>query len=374
MSYVFIRALLLISSVYSYIVPDSVFKYRVSPCYTHPKSEERVEAIDERLLSNLKKIGINEFNETQREAIPKIMEDSSRNICILSQTGTGKTVSYLVPIIQSLLRSSEKQANTLIIVPNSILIYQVHDVIKNLVEGMPIKSKTVDDIETGDLPHVVVSSPLKLLNKFKTYNLNYKVDAFQRVRTLVLDEVDQLLVHKETLPPVCDNVHLTYTHKQPLTQIRKKTILCSSTLSSAGRRSDSKLVSQLFQNCTYVKSETLHKIPPSISINFVHYKDERERFDKLVEYLNNNKHRTLIYCNNSTAVERLYSKLIKHGKNVHILNKNVELIEQIMIATSQDKKLVVVSTDLSSRGVDFKHFKSVVHYDFPTNVIKFIHR
>ncbi|UKJ88290.1 DEAD-box family RNA helicase [Theileria orientalis] len=308
-------------------------------------------------------LGINEFNETQREAIPKILEDSSRNVCILSQTGTGKTLSYLVPIIQSLLKSSEKQANTLIIVPNGILIYQVHDVIMNLVEGMPIKAKTVDDIETGDLPHVVISSPPKLLNKFKTYNLNYKVDSFEKVKNLVLDEVDQLLVHKETIIEILKR-----------TVNRKKTILCSSTLSNAGTRSDSKLVSQLFPNCTYIKSEVLHKIPPTISINFVHYKDESERFDKLVDYLNINKHRTIIYCNNSSAVDHLYSKLMKNGKNAHILNKNVELMDQIMITTSKDKKLVVVSTDLSSRGVDFKHFKSVIHYDFPSNVIKFIHR
>ncbi|XP_953852.1 DEAD-box family (RNA) helicase, putative [Theileria annulata] len=356
-------------SVYSYIISDSRIKYGNIPNYTRLESDEIIQNLNPTILSNLEKIGIQSLNQLQYECIPKILDDYIKNVCILSQTGTGKTLSYLVPIVQMIL-NSEEESTCVVIVPNSILMYQVYDVLNNLTSGLNIKVKTVDDVEKGKVPNIVISSPLKLLNKFKTYSLNYNFDAFKTVKYLVLDEVDQLFVHKQIIIEILKR-----------TKNRCKTILSSSTLPDYGTKSDSNTVSKLFKNCSYIKSQDLHKIPSKVSLEFINYKDEDDRgmlilyrFNKVVEYLYSNNDRMIIYCNSSVNCEKLYNKLSNLGKNVHILNKNIDLMEQLLILTSLDKKMIILSTDHSSRGVDFKNIKTVIHYDFPTNVVNFIHR
>ncbi|EAN34161.1 DEAD/DEAH box helicase family protein [Theileria parva strain Muguga] len=355
-------------SVYSFIVADSRIKYGNIPVYTRLASNENAQAgiqsLNEGILSNLEKTGISSLNELQQECIPKILDDSIKNVCILSQTGTGKTLSYLVPIVQMILNEPKDEESTcVVIVPNGLLTYQVFAVLSNLTSGLNIKAKTVDDVEKGKLPDIIVSSPLKLLDKFEAYSLNYKFDAFERVKYLVLDEVDLLFNYKQDILDILDR-----------TNKRCKTVLSSSTLPNFGPKSAANIISSLFKNCTFVQTKDLHTIPPKVKLEFINYKDDDDRFRKVVEYLRENSDRTIIYCNSYSNCEKLYNKLSKLRKNVHFITRDVNLMEQILILTSLDKRMVVLSTDHASRGVDFKNIKTVIHYDFPKDVVRFIHR
>lgn len=139
----------------------------------------------------LEKLNITALNPMQEEAISVI--DSTANTILLSPTGTGKTLAFLLPILQVLdPESSEIQA--LIITPSRELAIQIEQVVRSMGSGYKVnavyggRSMAKDKIEIKHNPAILIGTPGRILDHFNN-------DRFSKayIKTLVLDEFDKSL-------------------------------------------------------------------------------------------------------------------------------------------------------------------------------------
>ena len=139
----------------------------------------------------LDKLNIIELNAMQKEAIPVI--EKTTNTVLLSPTGTGKTLAFLLPIIDSLdPESSEVQA--LILVPSRELAIQIEQVARTMGTGFKVnavyggRSMSKDKIEIKHVPAILIGTPGRILDHFSN-------DRFSKasIKTLILDEFDKSL-------------------------------------------------------------------------------------------------------------------------------------------------------------------------------------
>jgi ATP-dependent RNA helicase DDX51/DBP6 len=101
--------------------------------------------IEPRLAENLQKEGINSFFPVQNDVIPVLLRQNSsycikpQDICVSAPTGSGKTLSYALPIVNTLLREPSRRLRAIILLPSRELAKQVHGVMANLMKGTHLK-------------------------------------------------------------------------------------------------------------------------------------------------------------------------------------------------------------------------------------------
>ncbi|CDR94290.1 helicase, putative [Babesia bigemina] len=253
--------------------------------------------------------------------------------------------------------------------PNSLLVHQVHQVLSELVRDTGMRVDMVDNIETQEMPDVVIGTPQKLLSKFDVYNLNFKVDVFQNIAYLVLDEADQLV---EQTSEACLRRFLALANK------RVKTILAAATVSTAGRRSTKNSIDRLFKNLTVRSTDRVHALPTNLEPNFVYCTGYEQKVEKLLEILGEMKpqQRALVFCGTVKSSEALYDILKKTHRHldVGLINRCVDVETQLAVVDEQHGNKVIICTDLLARGIDIPRVSTVVQFDFPTNVLDYIHR
>ena len=139
----------------------------------------------------LDKLNISQLNAMQEEAIPII--ETNTNIVLLSPTGTGKTLAFLLPLIDSLdPESNEVQA--LILVPSRELAIQIEQVIRNMGSGYKVnavyggRSMAKDKIELKHIPAILIGTPGRISDHFENERFSKNF-----IKTLVLDEFDKCL-------------------------------------------------------------------------------------------------------------------------------------------------------------------------------------
>ncbi|EKX74062.1 DEAD box ATP-dependent RNA helicase family member protein [Theileria equi strain WA] len=329
-----------------------------------------ISVLDDRLLSNLKKIGISEPTEIQSKTLQTILDKNSKKVLFTSETGSGKTLAYLLPLLQLISEHGTYDVNpkAIIVVPSVLLAYQIYDILLELTRGLNITFNVSDGIETGPIVEIAISTPEKLVTKLETYNLNYRLNVFENIRYAVFDDVDALVMPNQK----------SYVEKLlKLTRGRIKTIICSSTISTAGTKSHAAIINKLFKIHTHIKSQKWHTIPENITTEFIHCQENNDKLEKLSEILSKMKdERTLIFCNKSSTTLELAEKvktMVKKCK-IDVINKKVNLIDQLEILRSKNKRHIIIATDIISRGIDIANVTTVVHYDFPPNALIYLHR
>ncbi|GBE60548.1 DEAD-box ATP-dependent RNA helicase 39-like protein [Babesia ovata] len=219
------------------------------------------------------------------------------------------------------------------------------------------------------MPDVVIGTPQKLLSKFHVYNLNFKVDIFKNIAYLVLDEADQLV---EQTNEACLRRFLSLANK------RVKTILAAATVSTAGRLSTKNSIERLFKNLNVLRTDRVHALPTNIEPDFVYCSDYDQKVEKLLEILRQMKpqQRALVFCGTVKSSEELFDSLKKAHRNmdVGLINRGVDVETQLAVIDKQRGNKIIICTDVLARGIDIPHVSTVVQFDFPTNVIDYIHR
>ena len=147
------------------------------------------------LVEGLKKLNINEPTEIQKRVIPLAMEN--KDIIGQSETGTGKTLAYLLPIFEK-VNAEKKEMQSVILVPTYELAMQINNEIKNIVSNSNIVIRSMAIIGEANIkrqieklkekPHIIVGSPGRILELIK----KRKITA-HTIKTIVIDEGDKLL-------------------------------------------------------------------------------------------------------------------------------------------------------------------------------------
>lgn len=305
----------------------------------------------------LQKLKIHQLNPMQEEAIPTI--ESVKNTILLSPTGTGKTLAFLLPIINSLdLSIGEVQA--LILVPSRELAIQIEQVVREMGAGLKVnavyggRAISKDKIELKRPPAILIGTPGRIEDHFRS-------DRFSRehIGTLVLDEFDK------SLETGFESQMKSIVKKLPNL---KKRILTSATqgikIPEFVGMHKPRLISYLKDVNSKLEIKTV--ISPS--------KNKLNSLLMLLNFLGNKP--GIVFCNLRDSVQDVSEFLQKNNISHGCFNGGMEQRdrERTLIKFRNGTYQVIIATDLAARGIDIPELNYIVHYELPRMKEEFIHR
>ena len=311
----------------------------------------------------LREMGIAEPTPIQTKAIPALM--AGKDLIAQSQTGTGKTLAFLLPIMENIV-PDKPYVQALIITPTRELALQITKVAKSLGDKLGVTVVTIyggHNLEKQinqlkGTPHVVVGTPGRLLDHFRRKTLS-----LARVTKLVLDEADQMLDMG-----FLDDVEEIVRH----TAAKRQTMLFSATIPPAVRR----LAAQYMVSPADIRVQTRNITLDEIDQVIVETTREK-KLDKLCGMINEYRpYLAMVFCHTKQHAISLNIALSQRGYAVDELHGDLSQTkrEQVMKRFREAKLQILVVTDIAARGLDIEGVTHIFNYDIPRNAESYIHR
>lgn len=315
------------------------------------------------LITALNKQGIKEPTPIQEQAIPVAFKGN--DVIAKAQTGTGKTLAFLLPILQR-VHIDVNQEQVLIIAPTRELIKQIAEEAKTLgaVLGVDILSliggKTIEAQlqQLGRRPHVIVGTPGRLLDHAKRGSLHLNT-----IRRVVLDEADQML-HMGFLPDI--------EHLISQTDASRQLLLFSATIPDKIRN----LAKAYMSKPVSVTAEGKHITLDAIDQR-VYMMNPEDKTQRLIEMIKeDDPFLAIVFCNKREGAIRLSYELTAAGLNIAEMHGDLTQGRrtQILRDFSKAKTQILVATDIAARGIDIEGITHIYNYDVPRDVDYYIHR
>ena len=325
------------------------------------------------LEKTLQKLGIEALNAMQEEAIDAILR-GRKDVVLLSPTGTGKTLAYLLPLAQ-LLDADSEHVQALVIVPGRELALQSDTVLKSMGSGLRSMAcyggRTAMDEHRKMRevkPQIIFGTPGRINDHLDKGNIST-----YSIRYLVIDEFDKCLemgFHDEMS---------RLLKKLPGLERR---ILLSATEGAIDH-------GPLTMDHSWKCINFLHENPPSSMVNgqssMVNervtlyevkspVKDKLDTLRQLLCQLGDAQ--SIVFLNYRDAVERVAEYLRKQGFGVSAFHGGMEQKqrEDALYKFSNGSANVLVATDLASRGLDIPDIQNIIHYHLPVKEQEMIHR
>ena len=314
--------------------------------------------LNARYAEYLKNLSIAEFNPMQEAVLERM--SSVNNLMVLSPTGSGKTLPFLIAILTK-LNAKDKGVQAIIVVPSRELALQIEQVFKAMKTSFKVSCcygghsfKTEQD-SLSEAPALLIATPGRLADHISRHSFDPA-----SVKIVVLDEFD-----KSLQMGFHDQIKMLF---KSLTG-KQQHILTSATNLPA-----------LPDFLPFRKVETLNYLKeqsdPNLQLKLVHTASA-EKVETLMRLVAGfNQEVCLVFCNHREAVERI-SALFKSHKFEHgILHGAMEQIdrEKNLIKFRGGAHNVLIATDLAARGLDIPEIKHVVHYQLPLTEEAFVHR
>ncbi|OMP78426.1 MULTISPECIES: DEAD/DEAH box helicase [unclassified Chitinophaga] len=309
----------------------------------------------ENILSALQIDALNEMQEASIKA-----NQEADNVILLSDTGSGKTLGFLIPILESLDKTvSGTQA--LIVVPSRELALQIENVWKNMRTGVKITccygghKRETEENNLQEAPALIVGTPGRLGDHIRRENIKPET-----IKMLVLDEFDKSLELG-----FVDELEFILTGLTGL----KKRLLTSAT--------DTVEIPEFVNMENPVTLDFLSGEPaPALAIQYLE-SPEKDKLDTLFELVCKLGNRsTIIFCNHRDAVERTNSLLKDKGLVSVFYHGAMEQHEReaALAKFRNGSSNLLVTTDLAARGLDIPNIRYIIHYHLPTTEAIFTHR
>ncbi len=305
----------------------------------------------------------------QQKAIPLIL--NGKDVLAGAQTGTGKTASFTLPLLQRLAEHHDPHQKPhrirgLILVPTRELAAQVYESVKTYGAHLPLQVEAVVGgasigIQTRQLRRgcdIVVATPGRLIDHVQQRNAN-----LSNVEILVLDEADRML-DMGFLPDI----------KQIMALIPKKrqSLLFSATVPNAIKA----LAAQLLNNPVEVEVAKQNATADNVSERV--YGIGREYKRELLSYLigSNNWKQVLVFVRTKHGADRLEKQLVEDGIRTAALHgdKTQGARNKALEYFKSGKVTVLVATDIAARGLDIDDLPHVINFDLPQVPEDYIHR
>ncbi len=313
----------------------------------------------------LKKAGYEQPTPIQEQTLPITL--AKKDILGIAQTGTGKTAAFVIPILESLFLNN-KHTQALVLCPTRELAMQTTRVFQHLSAHMkPVRTVSVYGGQPASVQiralragaQIVVGTPGRLKDL-----INRNVLKLKNVRTVVLDEADEML-----------DIGFRNDMHEILSLLPEKhqTMLFSATMNK-----EVSLIAEQFQNdparieIRNTKDEPLKTIVQSyIQLN------ESEKPSAICGLLRQTQPRlALIFCNTRRKVQDVQKKLNEKGFSSACLHGEMRQKERdtIMNTFRKEKTKILVATDVAARGIDIDNINLVVNYDMPDKIDSYVHR
>jgi len=323
--------------------------------------------IGKSILKALDEIGFHEATPVQELAIPVIK--SGQDILGIAQTGTGKTAAYLIPILMKLVKAEGEDPRALILVPTRELAIQVGEDIEELTQYTNIRSAAVfggigwtkhaELVKPG--VDIVVATPGRLWDLYTIGALRLK-----KIKTLVIDEADRMLDMGfmpqlnqlfEVIPPKRQNLLFSATFSDKVELISNEFLTFPARVEVAPSATTVDKVEQYFYRLPNFRSKLN-------LINFLLTDTETYK-------------RVIIFCATKENAELVFKVLDRKTEGeVRVLHSNKAQNTRINAIQSfkEGNVRVLISTDVSARGIDVSMISHVINFDLPTNYEDYVHR
>ncbi|ESU33736.1 hypothetical protein G3A_04500 [Bacillus sp. 17376] len=320
--------------------------------------------ISEQLADTLNQQGISEPTPIQAKAIPFLL--NGKDVIAQSQTGTGKTFAFVLPILEKIdIEKSYIQA--LIVTPTRELALQITHEVKKLLEGKDgINVLAVyggQDVESQLKKlkkniHIVIGTPGRLLDHIRRETVDFSKAAF-----LVLDEADQML-HIGFLNEVEEIIKQTPKTRQ--------TLLFSATMPNEIKR----LAKQHMYKPEYIQVEKTQAPLENIKQIAISTTDRAKQNDLIESLSLYQPFLGVIFCRTKRRVSKLNDALKANHINCDELHGDLSQAkrEQVMKKFREAKIQYLIATDIAARGLDVEGVTHVLNYDIPLDTESYIHR
>ena len=324
--------------------------------------------LSERLMDAIKKAKYESPYPIQIQAIPAILQ--KKDILGIAPTGSGKTASYVLPILQMLVEKDspkDRSVPVLIIVPTRELAAQVQEVVKMFAEFLPRKIKTMAVYGGVSInpqmmnlhgTEILVATPGRLLDLLSRNAIH-----LDKLKVLVLDEADKVL-----------NLGFKLEVDEILSRLPKKrqNILFSATMEEGVEH----LIQKLLHNPVKIEIEQ-DKIAPELIAQSA-YLVPQEYKGPLLRHLirEGNWQQVLVFASSIRTADNVANKLKKHGIEAVSFHgdKSQGARTDALTKFKAGKIRVLVATDLAARGIDIKLLPHVINYELPRSPKDYIHR
>ena len=318
--------------------------------------------LSDNLNKSLRDLRFNKPTEIQSKTIPLGIEGS--DILASAETGSGKTASYLIPLINKI--SSEGKVSGLILTPTRELAQQVSEVCNSLlgyksninlaliVGGASMQNQLV---QLKKRPKIIIGTPGRINDLLEKKSLILKYFNY-----FVLDEADRMLDMGFQ-----DQVEKIIQYLP----IKRQSLLFSATLP----KEIIKLSSKYLKNPIRVNVKENKVIKTQIKQKVLNTKTEM-KYDQLVDEISLRKGSILIFVRTKYSTEKLKKRLKKDTVKSLALHGDLRQNKRSRILKDfrDDKFRILIATDIASRGLDVPHIEHVINYDLPQVPEDFIHR
>ncbi|KAH9048830.1 P-loop containing nucleoside triphosphate hydrolase protein [Lactarius hengduanensis] len=330
--------------------------------------------IASQLMVNLERNGYKYPTGIQSSGCPILLE--SRDLAAISPTGTGKTLSYLLPIMTLLktpISSSKANAGAgiraIVLAPTRELAHQIYNECLKLAQGRKWRivlfskatAATLVDKGVQDKVDIVISTPLRLVSSIQSGHLS-----LHNVRHLILDEADRML-DPEFITQV-QEILVACTHE------RLQTAVFSATLPAGAERIALNMLRDPIRVVVGLKDTPL----PLIAQSLTYVADDHSKLPTLRAYLSQPYNPPiLIFTSSQPRASSLAEELVLNGiPNVDCLHAGMTKKERgdAVSRMRSGESWVMISTEVMARGMDFKGVREVINYDFPRSVQSYVHR
>ncbi len=315
------------------------------------KNEELISAVLDRL-------NIEKLNEMQLASIEA--GTSGRDVVLLSATGTGKTLAFLLPILLS-LDADNKQTQALVVVPTRELALQIEQVFRAMQTGFKVTCcygghlRETEENSLQEAPAFIIGTPGRLTDHLKRGNIQTEA-----LTTLVLDEFDKSLEFG-----FLEEIEFIL---QRLKALRKRMLT-----SATGALEIPGFIG--------LKDPlTLNFLPdtpaPALALQLVRTSD-RDKLESLFSFICLAGNRSaIVFCNHRESVERVSHFLSDKGIVNVFYHGALEQPERdsALFKFRSGTSNVLVTTDLASRGLDIPNIRYIIHYHLPVAEDVFTHR
>ena len=323
---------------------------------------------NQRLLAGLEKLEITEPTEVQSLMLPLAM--AGRDLQVCAETGSSKTLAYLLPILEKLLAQPAPNSATraLILVPTRELARQVFKTAKHFCDLTSLDAGLLtggDDFKYQAAmlrknPEIIVSTTGRLVDHLKRGTAE-----LGDLEYLVLDEADRMLDMG-----FADDMNMIVSRSSAARQ----TLMLSATLRHEGL---GRIAAAMLNDPEQITTHTVKDQHQYIRQQRI-LADDNAHKDRLLVWLlaNESYDKAVIFVNKRDEVERLNEFLRKHRNGIALLHGEMTQDERnyVMQSLREGKRNILVATDVAARGLDVEGMDLVINYDLARKGDEYVHR
>ena len=316
--------------------------------------------IEDSILESISKMGFEEPTKIQWESIPLIKE--GHDVTAQSQTGSGKTVAFGIPLVEKVVKGDNIQA--LILEPTRELALQTAREIGKLAKGKGLYIQTIyggvsfePQLKGIKKAEIIVGTPGRILDHMRRGNLN-----FDRIKMFVLDEADKMIDmgFAEDIEDIGKEMPK-----------ERQTLLFSATMPERLERVKRKFT----KNPKDIKTSI--KVSDSVLKQFYCDIDQRKKFSLLVHLIKTeDPELCIVFCNSRRDVDAIAKNLKKNRIDSALLHGGLSQYKREKTIESFHKgdSKILIATDVASRGLDIKNVTHVFNYSIPKDIESFANR